>query len=272
MGFFYFSALNSDDRKLWLEQILLKNRVYFRSREQLDDPNELRPSIAFEGTDKQLRIFVRELLVTRSPVKLSPAKRLVEENKLIHQYRKRPEWVEGILHEILDRIGLFCLSETAEDPLLWAHYADGHRGACVEFDQQSGLFLAAQQVIYTAQAPVINRLVDGANEILEKSLLTKGTAWAYQREWRVIARWKDGRRIAQYLVQHVVPAAIEQFIRGQHGPGYYPIAPEAIRGVILGSRLAPDVEVWLRSVVDRAFRPIAIRRAAIDRNGAVTVV
>jgi hypothetical protein len=73
---------------------------------------------------------------------------------------------------------VFCLSETAAEPLLWAHYADGHRGIGIEFDATAGFFAVAQQVAYTDQAPVINRLADGPEQILEKSMLTKGTAWA----------------------------------------------------------------------------------------------
>src|SRR6266536_261804 len=102
-SFFYFSALNNEDRKQWLQEILLESRVYFRNREQLNDPNELRPSIVHDGTDKQIRQFVRQLIQTRWPHPLSPANRLLEENRLIYKYRNMPGWVEEILHQILDR-------------------------------------------------------------------------------------------------------------------------------------------------------------------------
>jgi Protein of unknown function (DUF2971) len=269
---FYFCSLNTEDRRSWLERTLVENQVYFRSREQLNDPNELRPSIIFEGTDKQIRRFVRHLILTHWPGRLSPANRLREENKLIYKYRNTPEWVEETLHEILDRVGLFCLSETSTDPLLWAHYADGHRGgACVEFDADAGFFLAAQQVNYTDQAAVINRVIDGPKEILEKSMLTKGSAWAYEQEWRVLARWHDEDRIQQYLAQHDVPEGLRSFKRDQHGPGYYSFPADAIRSVILGSRVGRDVESWLRTVIDRAPQAIAVKRAIISRDGMVTI-
>jgi len=268
---FYFTALNIEDRKLWTQQTLLDNTVYFRSREQLNDPNELRPLIVAKGTDKELRRFARQLILERWPTKLSPAKRLHEENKLMHRYRNTPLWVEQMLHQVLDRVGVFCVSESATEPLLWAHYADGHRGIVIEFDAHAGLFAAAQRVIYTDEVPVINRLIDDPKEILEKCMLTKGIAWAYEREWRVIARWGDEARIAQYFSQHRVPAALESFIRVQHGPGHYALAPEAIRGVILGSRVSSENEAWLQSVLDRIPREIPIRRASIARSGVVTL-
>lgn len=270
-SFFYFAALNSEDRKRWAANILLENRVYFRKREQLNDPNELRPSIVFEGTDREIRKFVRNLILTRWPIRLSPADRLREESRLIYKYRNTPQWVEGMLHEILDRVGVFCLSEVATEPLLWAHYADGHRGIGIEFDPELGLFASAQQVIYSNDAPIINRLVDSSNVILEKSMLTKGVAWAYEREWRVIARWGDSARIAEYLSQHDVPATAQSFMRDQHGPGYYSFPIEAIRSLILGSRITTENEAWLRSILEHCPTAIPIRRARIAKDNVVTV-
>jgi hypothetical protein len=270
-SFFYFSALNSDDRKRWLREMLLDGKVYFRKRDELNDPNELRPSIVFEGTDKEIRRFVRELIISRWPNKISPAKRLLEEKKLIYKYRNTPLWVEEMLHEILDQIGVFCLSSTSTQQLLWAHYADGHRGIGVELDPQVGLFTAAQRVVYTDQAPIINRLIDDSRVMLDKSMFTKSSAWEYEREWRVIARWGDEARIKRYLEQHIVPPAIESFMRDQHGPGYYSIPPEAVRSVILGSRISAENEGWIRSLIEGASRSIMVRRASITRDGVVSI-
>lgn len=85
------------------------------------------------------------------------------------------------LHEVLDRVGLLCLSGNLTSELLWGHYADGHRGVCVEFDPHAGLFLAAEHVNYTNEPPVINRLVDGVDQILEKSMFTKGPPATWRR-------------------------------------------------------------------------------------------
>jgi hypothetical protein len=247
--FFYFCALNSEDRRTWLEQILIDNQIYFRSRDQLNDPNELRPSVVFEGSDRRIRDFVRNLFLKYSPKRLSPANRLKEESRLIYHYRNNPEYVEGILHETLDRVGLFSLSETLDEPLLWAHYANGHRGVCIEFDANIGFFQAAQRVSYTNQAPVINRLQDGSSIILEKSMLTKGDAWTYEQEWRVIARWRDESRIQQYLDQHDVPDGFRAFMEVQDGPGYYSFPVESIRSIIFGSRIDSEIEVWIRKAI-----------------------
>lgn len=171
---YYFCALNSDERKQWFREIIQDCRVYFRHRDQLNDLNELRPEIVIDGSNKEIRDFVRNLIISKSPVKLSPAQRLIEENRLIHRYKNSSRGVEEMLHEILDKIGVFSLTETISEQLLWAHYADAHRGVAIEFDPQSGLFTNAQKVVYTNELPVINRLRDGSDVILEKKYVYKG--------------------------------------------------------------------------------------------------
>lgn len=268
---FHFCTLDSEDRRLWLERILVDNQVYFRSRDQLNDPNELRPSLVFEGSDKQMRKYVRDIILRHWPEHLSPARRLGEESKLIYQYRNKPEWVEKMLHETLDTVGVFSLSETSTHPLLWAHYAGGHRGVCVEFNANIGPFPTAQKMSYTDQAPVINRLLASSSDLIEKSMLAKGNVWAYEQEWRVIARWHDEDRIQQYLAGHDVPDSVRAFIEDQHGSGYYSFPVEAIRSVILGSRVEAEVESWLQAVIRRSARIIPVRRASITSDGLVTI-
>ncbi|MGA7949410.1 MAG: DUF2971 domain-containing protein [Thiobacillaceae bacterium] len=240
---------------------MIDNRIYFRSREQLNDPNELRPKISFVGPEELMRSYARNLL-SRWPHRLSPAKRLHEENKLIYRFRHTPDQFEGALHEILDRVGLLCLSATAASTLLWSHYADGHRGVCIQFDAEIGLFQAAQQVRYTDRVPVINRLVDTNDEMLMKSVFTKGEDWSYEEEWRVMARWRDEDRIEQHLARF---EALRTFLKSQNGPGYYDFPREAIRSVILGSRIEPSAEEWLREMLARAYAPISIKRMESSR-------
>jgi hypothetical protein len=270
-SFYYFTALNNEDRKRWLQELLLGNRAYFRSRERLNDPNELRPEIKFEGPEKDLRMLVRRMFLEHSPKKLSPAKRLAEDDRLIFQYRNRPEFARDALHGVLDRVGLLCLSGNLTSELLWGHYADGHRGVCVEFDPHAGLFLAAQRVNYTNEPPVINRLVDGVDQILEKSMFTKGADWTYEDEWRVIARWRDEGRIARYFEQYEVPDELARFMRDQHGPRYYSFPAEAVPSVVLGSRIAADVEAWLRGVLNQRPGALPLRRAVITSDRTITV-
>ncbi|MEI4902472.1 hypothetical protein Q8G48_28445, partial [Klebsiella pneumoniae] len=64
---------------------------------------------------------------------------------------------------------------------------------------------------------------------------------------------------------------LEDFMREQHGPGLYEIPGEAVRSVILGSRIDAETEGWLRALVARMRRGVAIRQASLAGDGRVTI-
>jgi hypothetical protein len=88
--------------------------------------------------------------------------------------------------------GVACFSAKVDDILLWSHYADGHRGFCLEFDTTYAPFRKARPVIYADAFPTLD-----AGEVTEvwihrkpdplmKFLFTKSSCWEYEQEWRVL--------------------------------------------------------------------------------------
>ena len=44
------------------------------------------------------------------------------------------ESVEKTKRDLSEEVGLLCFSESWDNPVQWAHYADGHKGFCLGFD------------------------------------------------------------------------------------------------------------------------------------------
>ena len=85
--------------------------------------------------------------------------------------------------------GVACLSEEKHDLLMWSHYADGHRGFCLEFDTAFKPFSEARPVAYRSKLPSLNPidlLISGAYDPLEAMMLTKSDTWKREKEWRVL--------------------------------------------------------------------------------------
>ncbi len=85
--------------------------------------------------------------------------------------------------------GVACFSEQVDNILMWAHYAEGHRGFCLEFDTTFPPFVMAQHVSYSKSYPEINI----ADVILNRKkfgelplLTTKSKHWCYEKEWRCL--------------------------------------------------------------------------------------
>jgi len=71
-----------------------------------------------------------------------------------------------------------------------SHYADGHKGICLEFDTSFDPFPKAMKVNYSNNFPLISpmRLFDESDEFddeIMKPLLTKYKCWCYEHEWRL---------------------------------------------------------------------------------------
>jgi hypothetical protein len=87
----------------------------------------------------------------------------------------------------LEKMGVFTLSESSNNILLWSHYADGHRGFCVEFirnpDNQLGNYEITRRVQYRDDYPIINPIKE---DVFDLKFFTKASDWEYEREWRLV--------------------------------------------------------------------------------------
>ncbi len=90
--------------------------------------------------------------------------------------------------KIILELGIYSLSRIRNDILMWSHYADSHKGFCIQFlDDPKDRFIArAQSVSYSEDYPIVNPITETDAIRLEKSLLTKAKHWEYEDEWRII--------------------------------------------------------------------------------------
>jgi hypothetical protein len=93
----------------------------------------------------------------------------------------------------LEQRGVACFSAKPLDIMMWSHYADGHRGFCLEFTAAIEPFSKARQVRYHEDFPYVNPVsllvedsTDGDNELLVAMVLTKAPCWQYEEEWRLM--------------------------------------------------------------------------------------
>lgn len=114
----------------------------------------------------------------------------------------RAFWAKGMKHIHflkLDKVSVCCLSDTADVPLMWAHYADGHMGVCAVFHTGSILTvgdIGIQAVNYVQNVVTWNHAderrrhgaTDRFNMRFDQAVLaTKSLHWRYEREHRLIA-------------------------------------------------------------------------------------
>jgi len=136
-----------------------------------------------------------------------------------HHEEASRQLIKSLTRDYNDKVGILSLTATPAHTLMWSHYADSHKGVCLEFCTSEGSFFSrAQSVNYAQDFPHLEilRLINDA-DFREATpwILTKSSDWSYEREWRVL-----------------------DF---KNGPGVQVFTPECLSAVILGC-LIPEVE------------------------------
>jgi hypothetical protein len=96
---------------------------------------------------------------------------------------QKQRWtLQAMRRELGQNRGMLCFSATWRDPVLWAHYADKHRGICIGFDLSPEFCKKVNYLSKRLPFPRSITLNDIA--IAEVILFTKFKNWAYEQEVR----------------------------------------------------------------------------------------
>jgi hypothetical protein len=103
--------------------------------------------------------------------------------------------VHNLFHVRKKTLGIYSLSKTHTDELLWAHYANSHKGFCIEYDLSKLLIcnksfgLYSFDIEYSKKPPQytikdINK--NSSEHIIKKVAGHKSIRWKYEQEYRII--------------------------------------------------------------------------------------
>jgi hypothetical protein len=240
---FYKYRPFSDDAIRWIERIVLHNEIYFAPALTFNDPFDVRAVFDFEAApDHQRADFLRmsrkyEPYITEAQHQAA-ADRVVREALSPENIAFSTATFQFMHNRLMTaEMGVYCVSTKCDDVLMWAHYADSHKGVCLEFDGLSDLMAPAQQVVYLPDRPSINPYRDSPAVMMERSFLTKAEQWAYESEWRLLR---------------------------SEGPGKVGFNAASLTGIIIGAlapaRVVEKVSEWCQ----HRDAPITLSRAAVD--------
>jgi hypothetical protein len=195
------------------ERIFTHNEIYFPSPKKFNDPYDCRlPTMSFEASDKEwLNHYTQHkgLAEAQKKIREGHHKDPIHQNEFLNQFQNK-----------IFNLGVLCLSEVPDNILMWSHYAEGHKGLCLQFENTD---IRAQKVEYTESYPEINYLLTPEDNQRIFTLFTKSNHWHYEKEWRII----------EY----------------QHGSGICTFPKEKITGVIFGSEMPPEIKKLIRQWV-----------------------
>lgn len=202
-------------------------------------------------------IQLQEQLKSQWPALLQQARELAA----THLPRINSIVKHGFTEQLPAMLGVLCLSENSNQPLMWAHYADSHKGLMFEFDTTHPTFNRKRSacdelgylrpVSYSKVRPEMSMQTLDRDNVFEIFALTKADQWSYEEEIRLIWPLKFA----------------DKTVETPSGPiGLLSCPSSAVVSVTLGCKASEqtlkEVRQALRSQPETAH--IAVRRAQLD--------
>lgn len=227
-----------------LEATLRDRAIYLPSPSEFNDPWDCRPWFDLAVLDDAV---MRERHI-KWFIDLVPS---VNDANEADELRRNPQqlknFIEKLSRELGDKINqdhrLYCLTPKNNNPLMWSHYADKHKGVCLQFDTHTESIARAFKVSYQKKLPlcIILEHADGA---ATRALLTKSDVWKYEKEFRLIARDARVKQLPN------IPVATD---------GFMPIGDRALVGIIIGCQCDDADEII--GMVRRHQPTVMVRKA-----------
>lgn len=128
------------------------------------------------------------------------------------------EMVIKAVDKVMNSKGMLCLTPHPDDILMWSHYADKHKGVCLELDVRAcpEFFVYPVKVAYQTEYPTFN-LGEETNNIYA----TKYKEWEYEDEIRIL----------------------------KNNVGKHKFAPKCLKSVIFGCCTDEDIKLKVKKAI-----------------------
>lgn len=109
--------------------------------------------------------------------------------------RRLSSEIKQLVDAEMDSRGVLALTERWDCPLMWSHYADEHRGLCIEYDMNDNVCSHIKPVDYGRPRSIkitelmqwkFNKSVEAKQNVLDTYFFAKSPQWRYEKEWRDI--------------------------------------------------------------------------------------
>jgi len=161
---------------------LINSELYFARPARLNDPFDCRVNI----------INALENAIHRS---LPPVRQRLE------KIRKMKSFFDKVQTD-LEGMGVSSFSLDLENPIMWSHYADNHRGICLAYSFPESFFYEAADYIlgiasvdygldplsnwFLREASGLGSFDEFGMSLIQKILTIKAEQWEYENEVRII--------------------------------------------------------------------------------------
>jgi hypothetical protein len=188
-------------------KMLVGHETFYADPKSFNDPIDCNPAFDFNISLKELIELCLETLAMGNRVNATKRIRdIVYQSSEYGDYKTEVDARRFLIQLLVDDIGdtikeqfgaMGVLSFAADwaSPLMWSHYADDHKGICIEFDTTEVTHSFLAPVNYDASrkvklSDIFDWKVKGNNmaetNVFNTYFYSKAADWSYENEWRDI--------------------------------------------------------------------------------------
>lgn len=201
---------------------LHNNEVWFATSSTFNDPFD-------SNTKSPLVWFTEESFIKSAnssqmfdPIKIQTemAKKRAELLSPEHQLSTSTQNKKVEIKILLNETYIFCLSSNNTNHILWAHYANKHKGFCIKYNTKKlidSIKLVDHDYVKYSNAPIdfLSMSNSTKNETpLREIFFKKSEDWKYEKEYRLIHDQLKSKNYKDAMPDSIDPKAIEAVIFG----------------------------------------------------------
>jgi hypothetical protein len=241
-----------------MEKVLQNGMIRFTQPADFNDPFEASPSFS-ENRSELDRFLLAQYLKDAEPCTPQvQLQRLADGAQNTACLRRKHAL--GLPAKLSEHFVVLCLSRSRRNMLMWAHYADCHRGFVIGFDTDSeffkrGAFGGLREVTYAnirARVPEKDGRYASQEELDSYNssvFFTKSCDWAYEKELR--------------MVRHPQEADCVPGKPNGWDICLFRFPLEAVREVIVNDRMTEDNRAKIVELCKSEYRDAQVLRASL---------
>jgi len=205
-------------------RLLSEAESFYANPRSFNDPLDCNPTVQIDTDRASLeKLCYRMLAAARGKEKaLQEIRNHQYTSTQYGDYKTEPKveryYVRGIGSQIKDLLdaemaswGVLSMAERWDCPLMWSHYADEHRGLCIEYDLTNHACSHIKPVHYNRPRSIKttelmewkrHNSAEAQRAILDTYFFSKAPQWRYEKEWRDISQI-HGARSAPFRITGV---------------------------------------------------------------------
>jgi hypothetical protein len=199
----------------YTEAIFRGNELRFTAPVELNDPFECRIQITYGDVAREEIASIVSRLGEMEPTRSSEENRAIAEAIVSAPDRiaRGAPFARQLIEYIRRDSAFLSLAEIRDNILMWSHYADNHRGICIELSiERCPTLSQVLPVQYSRTVPRFEFFRSSMKEVGLTTFLTKSEDWSYEREWRLVKVGKSSCNVS------FNPAALTGVIFGCNCP------------------------------------------------------